>query len=144
MLVSLSNFIITEWIWSFTGGFSHLPLNFLLLFLLFKLWDHMSWFRAFIISFVLTVGAFLLFFCTIWIALWALRITYMLPDDAYMGSYDILNTSLILAACYASIQMAGVWYMRHWISFNVWRAYACILSSNIMSAILVYKITFEA
>jgi hypothetical protein len=144
MLTHITNFLITEWIWSFTGGLSHLPINFLLLFMLLKLWDHMSWLRAFLMSFLLTVGAFIIFFGVInLVIVWGLKIPFKLPEDTYAGAYNVLNTSLILAAIYSAIQMIGVAIAQHWAHFNLWRAYLCILCANVMSALLVYKITFN-
>ena len=144
MVTHITNFLITELIWSFTGGFSHLPINFLLLFMLFKLWDHMSWMKAFLMSLLLTIGAFIVFFGFVnLILVWGFQVPYVLPDDTYSGSYNILNTSIILAAIYSALQILGVIIARHWTPFNLWRAYLCILSANLMSALLVYKITFN-
>lgn len=143
MLDSITNFLITQLIWSFTNGLSHLPLNFLLLLLLFKLWDHMSWSKALLMSFLLTIGSFLIFFGIMYVILvWGLKIPYALPEDTYVGSYNILNTSLVLAAFYSVIQIGGAKIARKWTQFNLWRSYACIVIANVMSALLVYKITF--
>ncbi len=144
MFTHLTNLLITEWIWSFTAGISQIPINFLLLFILFKLWDHMSWLKAFLMSLVLSIGAFLVFFGMVYgILVWGLKTPYVLPEDTYVGSYNILNTSLILAAIYSVIQIIAIKLARKWTSFNIWRAYLCILCANIMSALLVYKITFS-
>lgn len=144
MFTQITNFLITEWIWSFTGGLSHLPVNFLLLFMLFKLWDHMSWFKAFLMSFLLTVGAFLIFFGFVnGIVVWGFNISYILPDDTYVGTYNILNTSLILAVIYSLIQIIIVMAAHYWMRFNLIRAYICIICANLMSALVVYKITFN-
>lgn len=144
MLTHLSNFLITEWIWSFTGGLSHLPVNFILLFMLLKLWDHMSWLKAFLMSLLLTLAAFIIFFAFVnGIVVWGFEIPYVLPDDTYSGTYNILNTSLILAAIYSIIQIGIVMTAHHWMHFNLFRAYLCIIFANVMSALLVYKITFN-
>ena len=143
MITHITNLLITELIWSFTGGLSHVPINFLLLFLLFKLWDHMSWLRAFLLSFLLSVGAFVFFFMiTNIILVWGLGVAFVLPEDTYVGTYNILNTSLILGAIYSALQIAAIAIAHQWLHFNLWRAYLCILSANAMSALLVYKITF--
>lgn len=144
MLTHVTNFLITEWIWSFTGGLMHVPINFLLLFMLLKLWDHMSWLKAFLMSLLLTLVAFISFFGLVnLIVVCGLKVPYVLPNDTYAGTYNILNTSLILAAIYSLIQIVGLNIARYWTNFNLWRAYLCILSANIMSALLVYKITFN-
>lgn len=143
MLTPITNLVITEWIWSFTGGISQIPLNFLLLFMLFKLWDHMSWLKAFLMSLALSIGAFIVFFSLVYgILVWGLKVPYVLPEDTYVGSYNILNTSLILGAIYSVIQIIAIKVAHKWTHFNLWRAYLCIICANIMSALLVYKITF--
>jgi hypothetical protein len=144
MVTHITNFLITEWIWSFTGGLSHLPVNFLLLFMLFKLWDHMGWFKAFFMSLLLTISAFVIFFGFVnGIVVLALKIPYVLPTDTYAGTYNVLNTSLILAAIYALIQIVIITIAHYWSRFNLIRAYICIIFANLMSALVVYKITFN-
>ena len=144
MFTYITNFLITEWIWSFTGGLSHLPVNFVLLFMLFKLWDHMSWLKALLMSLVLTLSAFVIFFGFVnGVIVWGFKIPYLLPDDTYAGTYNILNTSLILAAIYSLIQIALIMGAHYWARFNLIRAYICIICANILSALVVYKITFN-
>ena len=144
MFTQITNFLITEWIWSFTGGLTHLPVNFLLLFMLFKLWDHMSWLKAFVMSLLLTVSAFIIFFGFVsGVLVWLFKVPYVLPTDTYAGTYNILNTSLMLAAIYSLIQMALIMVAHHWTRFNLVRAYICIICANVMSALIVYKITFN-
>jgi hypothetical protein len=144
MFTQITNFLITEWIWSFTGGLSHLLINFFLLFILFKLWDHMSWVKAFLMSFILTIGAFIIFFGFVNVVIvWGFNVPYVLPDDTYKGTYNILNTSLVLGVIYALIQMMMIMIAHHWSHFNLIRAYICIIFANVMSALVVYKITFN-
>ena len=144
ILTSITNFLITEWIWSFTQGISHVSINFIILFMLLKLWDHMSWLKALLLSFFLSVGSFLFFFMLLTIVLvWGLGVTFVLPEDTYAGTYNILNTSLVLAALYSLLQIAGLSIAHKWIRFNLWRAYLCVISANAIAALLVYKITFN-
>lgn len=144
MITYITNFLLTEWIWSFTKGISHVPLNFLLLFMLFKLWDHMSWLKAFVLSVLLSIGSFLFFFMFVNIVLvWGLAIPFVLPEDTYSGSYNILNTSLVLAIIYSLLQITGLSIAHQWTRFNLWRAYLCVICANLITALLVYKITFN-
>lgn len=143
MLTFLINFFLTEWIWSITGGSYHIPISCLLMFVLLKLWDHLGWIRAFLLSVFLTFGAFIIYFGLIWVIfVWGLGIEYSLPADTYQGSFDHLNTSLILAAIYSLLQMIMLFFLHKWVRFNFWRTLLCALSANLLTAFLVYKITF--
>lgn len=145
MLTIITNFLITEWIWSITTGTAYLIINFFLLFALLKLWDHLRWLHAFLLSLCLTVGAFLIFFSIIGIILvWWLHVPYVLPDDAYKGTYNTLNSALILGGIYTLLQFLMARIIRHWKKLNIWRTFLCIACANLMTALLIYKITFKA
>lgn len=143
MITAITNFLLTQLIWSITGGSYHIPISFLLLFMLLKLWDHLSWIRAFFIDLYLTFGSFIIFFALIFgVIVWGLGTPYVLPEDTYQGSFDHLNMSLILAALYSGIQIVQLYCIRKWVHFNFWRTVLCAVCANFISALLVYKITF--
>lgn len=144
MLSIFGNFVLTEWIWSITSATWYIPINILLSFLLLKLWDNLGWVRALALSIVLTVGSFLLFFCGIYfIGVKLLGMVYVLPEDAYSGSYNILNSSLVLAAIYSSIQTILLLIIDRFTSIRYWTALLCVWAANILTAFLVYKLTFN-
>jgi len=144
MLMVINNLLLTELLWSITTFKIHIVINFLLLFTLLKLWDHLSWVRAFLLSIALSVGAFIIFFVLVsGILVWGFDISYTLPHDADSGTYNILNSSLILAGIYSLLQMFIVGLVNQWKSSNVWRIFACVLCANLMTALLVYKIMFN-
>ncbi len=144
MMRMLVNFILTEWIWSITTSAWYISINILLLFLLLKLWDHLSWVRALALSITLTIGSFLIFSGLVYgVCVKLLGFSFVLPEDTYAGSYDILNSSLTLAAIYIGIQSLLLWGIDKLTSIHYWTAFACIVAANIMSAFLVYKLTFS-
>jgi hypothetical protein len=144
MMASITNFLLTQLIWSITGGLSHIPISFILLFILLKLWDHLSWVRAFSLSLTLTASAFGLFFIPLVVILvWVLQVPYILPEDTYQGSFDYLNTSLMLACIYSVLQITLLLFLRKWFRFNFWRTALCVICAHLMSALLVYKMTFN-
>lgn len=68
---------------------------------------------------------------------------YVLPEDAYSGSYNILNSSLVLAAIYTAIQTMLLFIIDKVTSIRFWTAFLCVITANIVSAFLVYKLTFN-
>lgn len=144
MLSSIGNFVLTEWIWSITTVSWYIPINILLLFLLLKLWDHLGWVRALSLSVLLTIGSFLIFFAAVhFVGVKLLGIKYVLPEDAYSGGYNILNTSLVLAAIYSGIQTFLLFIIDRFTSVRYWTACLCVITANILTAFLVYKLTFN-
>lgn len=139
----MSNFFITQLIWSITLGSYHLPFSFLLLFLLLKLWDHLSWLKALALSLFFSIGTFAIFFSIVWLVIvWGFHFSYILPEDTYHHSHDYLNTSLLLAFIYIFLETLQLSLLRKWMKINFWRMFLCILFANVMSALLVYKMTF--
>lgn len=144
MLSTMGNFVLTEWIWSITTVSWYIPIHILLLFLLLKLWDHLGWVRALSLSILLTIGSFLFFFAAVhFVGVKLLGIQYVLPEDAYSGSYNILNTSLVLAAIYSGIQTILLFIIDRFTSVRFWTAFLCVITANILTAFLVYKLTFN-
>lgn len=144
MTNSITNFLLTQWLWSITGGYSHIFINIFLLFLLLKLWDHVKFTKALALSVFLNLGAFIVLFAFVGgILAWGFNISYSMPPDTYQGTYNPLNTSLILAAMYTVIQMLLFIGINHWMHINKWRTFLSIICSNGMSALLVYKLTFS-
>ena len=142
-MIAVTNFLITQIIWSVTVGSYHIPFSFLLLFLLLKLWDHLSWIKAFWLSFILVIGAFVIFCALVGgILVWGFKVAYVLPDDTYQGTYSHLHTSLFLGLIYTAIQVILVMILRRWTPLNIWRIFLSLLCANIMSALLVYKMSF--
>lgn len=140
MITLISNFFVTQLIWSITNGIYHLALSFILLFMFLKLWDHLSWFRAFWIAFFLVISSFALFFALVnVIFVWGLKIPYVLPEDTYQGNYNYLMTSLFLGFIYILLQTIQLFIIRHWIRLQIWRVFLCIVCANVMSSLLVYK-----
>lgn len=143
MLNVFSNFVLTEWIWSITSASWYIPINILLLFLFLKLWDNLGWIRALALSIVLTIGSFFIFFALVhFIGIKLLGLTYILPEDAYSGSYNILNSSLVLATLYSGIQAVLLLIIDRFTSIHYWTAFLCICAANLLAAFLVYKLTF--
>jgi hypothetical protein len=144
MLSTIGNFVLTEWIWSITTASWYIPIHILLLFLLLKLWDHLGWVRALSLSVLLTIGSFLIFFAAVhFVGVKLLGISYVLPEDAYSGSYNILNTSLVLAAIYSCIQTILLFIIDRLTPVRFWTAFLCVITANILTAFLVYKLTFN-
>lgn len=139
----INNFLLTQWLWSITGGFWHLSINSIVLFLLFKLWAHLPFIKSLALSLFATIGSFIIFFICFGGLIWGLHVTYVLPEDALQGDYNILHASLILATIYTVLQTTHLAFFIRWIpAGRLWRIFLCIVCANFISAFLVYKINF--
>ena len=143
MITHITNFLLTLFLWSITGGIYHIPFAFFLMALLFKLWNHQPLIKAIYMSFFFNGVAFLIFYGALAGPLiWWYNVPYLLPENSYYGTFDHLNISLVLAACYSAIEIIQLSIMRRWVHLIAWRVIACIICANVMSALLVYKINF--
>lgn len=141
MFTMLSNFFITQLIWNITIGSYHLPINIVVLGMLLKLWDHLTAVKALALSLFLTICAFVIFIALVaGIFAWGLNVPYVLPADTYQGYYDYLSTSLISAAFYTVLQSGIAVIIHQWDHLNLWRVFMCIVCSNLLTSLLVYKL----
>lgn len=139
MMNMLTNFFITQLIWSITAGLCHVTINTVILFLLLKLWDHLKITHAFLLSILLNIGAFLLFICVVGGLLRAFNISYVMPENPYQSYHDFMTTSVGLAGIYIVIQSIILTIIGQYKPLNMWRAFLCIVCSNLVTALLVYK-----
>lgn len=143
MLTTITNFFLTEFIWNITVGSYYLFFSFICLVFLLKLWDHLSWFKAITLSFYFVIGAFLVFFGFVYgVLILMFDVSFVLPTDTYQGSYNHLNTGLLLAALYSSIQIIQLLLIKNYFKLNFLHMVLSILGANIISALLLYKLTF--
>ncbi len=139
MMNMLTNFFITQLIWSITVGLCHVTINTIILLLLLKLWDHLKITYAFLLSILLNIGAFLLFVGIVGGFLWAFNIPYVMPQSPYQSYHDFMTTSVGLAGIYIVIQSIILTIIGQYKPLNMWRAFLCIVCSNLVTALLVYK-----
>lgn len=135
----LTNFFITQLIWSITVGLPHVTTNAVILFLLLKLWDHLKITYALLLSLLLSIGSFLLFIAIVGGAVWFFNIPYQVPTNPYQTYPDFLTTSLALAGIYIVLQSLMVIILGQCKHINMWRIFLCIVCSNLVTALLVYK-----
>lgn len=140
MMNMLTNFFITQLIWSITAGLSHVTINIVVLFLLLKLWDHLKLTHALLLSLVLNIGSFFLFISIVGGLLRVLNISYVMPESPYQSYNDFLTTSVGLAGMYIIIQSIILIFIGQYKHLNLWRAFVCIVCSNLVTALLVYKL----
>ncbi len=143
MMPQVTNFLITQLLWNVIAGSYYIVFNFLLLFLLFKTWDHLSWSRALLLSLFFSIGTFVLFFLIVNGIVKSLNVSYWLPDDTYKGTYNYLHTSLIHSIIYMFIQSILLFFVHLFMRLNVGRMMLSIICANIMCALIIYKIMFN-
>lgn len=135
----LTNFFITQLIWSITVGLPHVTINTIILFLLLKLWDHLKLTHALLLSLILSIGSFLLFIGTVGGIISFFNSAYVIPSSPYQNQIDFLTTSLALAGIYIVVQSLMVIVIGQFKSINMWRAFVCVVCSNLLTFPLVYK-----
>lgn len=141
MISTITHFLLTELIWGLTGGIYHTPLSFLLLFILLKLWDHVRFVRALWLSLFFAAGAWIIFMAGIAGIMWLFNVHYLLPEDTYHPFYSYLSASLSFAALITLIQWVQLFILKRFVRVRFWHVFVCILCANVMSAVLVYKLT---
>lgn len=141
MFEAAAFFLLTQWLWSIIWGINQLCIAWVLLFILLKLWDHLSFLKAFLLSTGLSISAYIVFFTFGYVLLiMALDIQYIPPANAYEVSESILVSALFLAGIYSAIQCAFVLLIRKRSKLHWHRVGMSILFSNILSALIMYKL----
>lgn len=141
MLERIAHFFLTQWIWSVTFGLHQLLIAFVLFFLLLKLWDHLTWVKALLISVGLTAGAFLVFYITtVGIVVWMLDVQYILPANPYEDRVNVFTSAISVAFIYVIIEYALVLFARRWVKIQVFNVMVSAFVANILSALIIYKL----
>lgn len=141
MFVMLSDFFLSEWIWSITWGMYHIPINLVVMFILSKLTLRV----ANIPLLMMIIGAHLfgivLFSaCVLGLLGFSLGINYLPTDSAYGQSYNVLNASLALGCIYGVLQSIFFRLLSYHYELPLGYLVIITLLSNMISAQLVYTI----
>lgn len=138
MLYELTDFFISQWIWSLTWGIYQLPLSCLFMFLLLKWVEHLKFIRSFLVAVFIHASTLFIIWVTMMIITFCLE--YVPNMEQFSPCISVLNSCLSLAFIYVLIQtfffiifaraLKVVWY--HGIVFS--------LVSNLSAAIVLYKV----
>jgi len=138
MLYQMTDFFISQWIWSLTWGIYQLPLSCLFMFFLLKWIEHLKFIRSLLTS--ILVHAITLF--VVWLIM--MTITFCIeyvPNMEKLGPcISVLYSCLYLASIYVLIQ--AIFFMLFARVLRITWCHAVLFSivSNICAAVVLYKV----
>lgn len=138
MLAYLHYFLVSQFIWMITFGIYHIPLTMLWMFLLFKFWDHVRLVPAILMSFFANITVVMT------LVVLVRGIVFGLFDYVYIpagAAYKPWVASLSFAlTCMVIQSLFFVAVSKKYKGLHLYRICVIVVMSNLMSAVLVYKL----
>lgn len=139
MFVMLSDFFLSEWIWSITWGMYHIPINIVVMFILAKLNLRVSNIPLLMMIIGAHVFGIVVFSaCVLGLLGFSLGINYLPTENAYDQTYNVLNASLALGSIYGVFHSMFFVLLSYHYELPLRYLVVITILSNLISAQLVY------
>jgi len=138
--MSISDFLLSEWLWNITWGMAQVPINVVLLALLLWCVQKVGAVQAFFTALLANA-----FSCAIFTAIvvggiiWLMGVEYIHPEDAHQTTVltNSLHVCLYLGLIHAVLQIIFFAFWRCFFDLSVIRATVLVVASNMLSALIV-------
>lgn len=138
---AIQYFLLSQQIWAWTFGQYHISMNIFWMFLLFKFWERMRFIPSVLFTFFSNVVAFFVLMGLVHGGVVALLKYEYMPVNPYKAAFNPWVACLSLGLTYALIQMLFFWLASFkYKGLHLFRVCLIALMSNMMSAIIVYKL----
>ena len=137
----IAYFLLSQFLWAMTFGFYHILFSLVIMFLLFKCWERLSFVQSISLSVLTHMIALFTVICVVKIGLIDLWKYEYVPINPEVPHYNPWYASLSLGLTYAVIQsifLCFLWTRYPWL--HAWRTLMIVFLSNFLSAVLVYKL----
>lgn len=106
LFVSITNFLISEWIWALSWGSYQMSISLFLMVLLMRVSMRVGWLRALLLSFVAQLFCFVVFSLFVFGFLVTIfNVTYSPSVDIQERTYTVLKASLSLGLIFTFLQI---------------------------------------
>lgn len=142
MFASITDFLFSQWIWNITWGVYYLPVNIFVFFVLLKIVGKFSVLNSAVYSFFSNVVSFLLYSLFVVGVLVFLMGYEYIPQDPYTQQVlDATKPTVSLGIIYTILQSALLIFKFRNNVAGLVRLLALIIASNIISVLIICKIT---
>ena len=138
MIHQITDFFISQWIWSLTWGIYQLPLSCLFMFLLLKWVEHLGIIRSFLTS--ILAHAVTLFIVWLIMMIITFCLEYVPNMERLAPCSAILYSCLYLASIYVLIQALFFVFFARAVRVAWYHGILFSLVSNIGAAVVLYKV----
>lgn len=139
MLSFLSDFFLSEWLWSVTWGMYHIPVNIVIMFTLTKLTVHYSTRSTLLLSVAANLFGLIAFTVLVGgIIIFIIGLNYLPSESAYSGEYNKFYSCFFLGVMYALLQALFFFLIGKRYKISVLHMMIIALLSNIIAAQFVY------
>ena len=143
MIQSISDFLLSQWLWSITWDWYHIPINCVLFCVLCKLILRLNIVPAVLISLASNVYSFLVFTFFSFVVLYYLLDIRFTPDQAHSVVTEPLLACLYLGLIYTVIQMSFFGILQIWYKINYWKIVGVSALSNVLTAWLISSLLLK-
>lgn len=139
MLVKISDFFISTWIWAVTWGIYHIPLNIIVMLFLLKFFGKFKIVPSVLLSFFSKIFAVTLYTLIVFIVVFALGLSFV-PEK--IESLEVINTLLAcisVGIIYSVLQSLFFLIVNRFYYLNLRITTLISFVSNMITALIIYR-----
>lgn len=135
----MGELLVSEWLWSVTFGFYHLPINIFIMIFFFKFFMGMRIIPAVLLSFFSNIFSWIILsLFVLGVPVYLFKIGFDTSTTQTLSS--IMAVSLVLGGLYALVQSLMFVVLDKRMNFDIHRAIAVALMSNGLTALMSYAL----
>lgn len=139
-ITTASHFLLSEWLWSVTWGWYHLPVNVFVMIFLLKFFGYMRIMPAVLIAFFSQIFSFLVLTLIVFLVpIYLLGLEFVTYDCYVVQTMNPLAISLYLGAIYFAFHILFFVLVNLFYSLNIRLLTLIALVGNGVTALLVYR-----
>jgi len=137
---TIEYFFLNTWLWGMTWGISHVPINIIVMFALFKFIGRLKIMTAILFAFFSMVFGSALYTLIVSFFVFVVKLQFIPLDITYGTEYsNFLLASIYLGLIYSVLQMIFFLMVNKFYEINLRIITLIVFVSNIISSLLVYR-----
>lgn len=137
MFKNIGDFLLSEWLWSITWDWYHVPVTIVISCILFKLALRLNIIPAVLIAVMANIYSFIVFSLFSFIFLYYFFGVSFTPEQTSAMVAAPLHACIYLGLIYAIIQMSAFALVKIWYKINYWEMVSLAFLSNLLAALLI-------
>ena len=144
MLHQIGQFLLSEWLWSVTWDWHHLPINIVLMCLLFKWLLRANIIPAVFLAFSSHLFAFVTYsIFVVFVLMYLIGLEYI-PSEVPKNIIGPLKASIFLGLIYTALHMCFFLLINRRYKLNISGIFLITILSNMMTSLFVYSLVYTS
>lgn len=139
MIARINDFLLSEWLWSITWDWYHVPISIVIMFVLFNIALRINIVPAVFIALSANIYSFLVYTL---LSFGVLHYFLAVPvaEPASFTHIEPLQACIYLGLIYTAIQISFFMLLKRWHNINVWHMVSMSALGNLLTALIVHSL----